>query len=378
MDDPLPPLLQLPTNETSSKRTYTALTRAGVVSPTFNPSPALIAEGISILETVRDVPIALGRCIRHWYAEYGESYCQGPLVKAAWQTVEETLLPQLLNDSSPTELSRLCEESFKCTSEPPRWPLSPADGALVQALSTNGVRWECIGLYFALSGVELAPLVEDPEGVCFAVEKWGPTRKRAMERTLEASLQCYRICEQMGQINDLTMWLLLVASMMSTWCYGDDSYLAFRLMGDLSSVIGALGFHRATQDGPQPPFYLQELRKRAMVSAHEYDKGQATFVGRPPRLNRNYLGLGLPLDLPDRYLIGTPEDFAIAAATLDKDGWRTDGSVTSITRVRATHLLERVREEALELSLGSQTTDIDTRAQYVENPWSTPHVIIGY
>lgn len=366
MDDPLPPLLQLPANENSQKRTYTAITRAGVVSPAFTPSPALIAEGISILETARDSPLALGRTIRYWSHETGESPCQGPLVKASWQAVEETLLPLLRNDSSPAAISRLCERTFDCTSQSPQWPLSPADGALVQALSMEGVRWECVGLYLALSGVMLAPLQDDPEGVCFAAEKWGPTRKRAMERTLDASIQCYRICEQMGQINDLTMWLLLVAAMLSTWCYGDDSYLAFRLMGDISSVIGALGFHRATNDDPLQPYYLQELRKRAMVSAHEHDKGQATFVGRPPRLNRNYIGPGLPLDLPDHVVIGTPEAFAAAAANLDKDGWSTDGTVHAITRSRAMLPLVRVREEALELSLGSQAINIESQARYAE------------
>jgi hypothetical protein len=241
--------------------------------------------------------------------------------------------------------------------------MSPANGAFEQTFSTGGVRWDVVGIYCALSGFVIAPMREGADSIVLSSEKWGPTRKHAMERALDTCAQCYSICERMGQINDLTMSLLTIATMLATWCYGDDSYQAWRLMGDLASVTSALGFYRTSHDEALLPAYLQDLRKRAVVGAHELDKGLATFVGRPPRLNRHYMGVGLPMDLPDSALLGPPENLALAAADLDSDGWNTHGLFHSSTRIRAVTVLLAIREEALELSLGSQVDDTVLRSR---------------
>lgn len=363
MDNVLSPLLEPPANEPASKRTYTAITRTGIASPAFTATPTLLAQGIELLETLRDSPVALTRVTELWYAYYGDDACQGALVKASWQAVETGLLSRIRADSSPTAISNLCDEVFKRTSQPLRWPISPADGQLVQSFSAEGVRWETLGIYYALIGAVIGQMKEGADSIVFAAEKWGPDLKCAMERMLDSCLQCYSICERMGQINDLTMSLLILAAMLTTWCYGDDSYQAWRLMGDLASVTVALGYHGAVHDETQGPLYLQQFRKRAMATAHELDKGQATFVGRPPRLSRHYAGLGLPLDLPDAALLGTPEALAAASSKLDGDGWNTEGLVHAATRIRAVYVLLEIREEALEISLGPRINDITWRAR---------------
>lgn len=254
---------------------------------------------------------------------------------------------------------------FKHTSQPLRWPSSPANGALVQAFSDEGVRWETLGLYFALIGAVLGRMKEGPESVLFASEKWGPDRRYAMQRMLDSCLQCYCICERMGQVNDLTVWHLNLATMLTTWCYGDDSYQAWRLMGDLASAVVALGYHDTTQDDSHVPFYLQQFRKRALAGAHELDKGLATFVGRPPHLSRRYIGLDPPLDLPSSVIMGPPEGLAAAISKLDSNGWNTEGRVYPITRTRAVAMLIGIREEALELSLRPRNDDVNRRSRCV-------------
>lgn len=369
MDNVLSPLLEPPANESVSKRTYTAITRTGIAAPAFTASPAILAEGISVLETLRDAPLALTRAVELWYGLWGDDTCSGPLVKASWQAVEEALLPKLRADSSTPAISALCDDIFKRTSQPLRWPASPADGAIVQAFSKGGVRWETLGIYFAHIGVVLGPMREGPESILFASEKWGPDRKRAMERVLDSCLQCYHICERMGQINDLTVWLLNLAIMLTTWCYGDDSYQAWRLMGDLASVVVALGYHGTNaQDDSQVPMYLQQLRKRALAGAHELDKGLATFVGRPPHLSRHYVGLGPPLDLPASVLMGAPAALEEAIGKLDSNGWNTEGLVHPTARIRTVSMLMGIREEALELSLGPRDHDVNGRSQFVATP----------
>jgi len=363
----LPPLLELHGNDSASKHTYTAKARTGVASPTFTPSPALLAEGIAVLETLLDTPTALTLVTELWYSDWGDDACQGALVKASWQAVVETLLPRLRVDSSAPAVSEICASMFKRTSQPLRWPTSPANGALVQAFSADGLRWETLGLYFALIGAVLGRMKEGPESVLFVSEKWGPDRRCVMQRMLDSCLQCYRICERMGQINDLTVWHLNLATMLTTWCYGDDSYQAWRLMGDLASAVIALGYHGTAKDDSDVPFYLQQFRRRALAGAHELDKGLATFVGRPPHLSRRYVGLDPPLDLPSSVIMGTPEALAAAISRLDSNGWNTEGRVYPITRTRAVAMLIGIREEALELSLGPPNDNVKWRSRFV-NP----------
>jgi hypothetical protein len=363
MDNVLSPLLEPSANDTTSKRTYTAITRTGIASPAFTASPALLAEGITLLATLRDAPVALKRVVESWYADWGDDSCQGTLVKASWQAVEAALVPSLRADSSPKAVSGLCDSMFERTAQPLYWPISPANGAVIHAFSADGVRWETLGIFFALVGAILGQMKEGSDTLLFASEKWGPDRKRAMERTLDASLQCYRICERMGQINDLTVWHLNLAIMLVTWCYGDDSYQAWRLMGDLASVVVALGYHGTPQDEPQVTLYLQEFRKRALAGAHELDIGLATFVGRPPHLSRRYIGLGIALDLPGSVLLGPPEALEVAITKLDSNGWNQDGLVYATTRIRCVSMLVEIREGALELSLGPRANDVTRRAQ---------------
>jgi hypothetical protein len=134
-------------------------------------------------------------------------------------------------------------------------------------------------------------------------------------------------------------------------------------MGDLSSAITALGFHKGFKGGESGPPYLVELRKRVMALAHERDKELATFVGRPPRLSRRYCTVDLPLDLPDSAIIGPVEHFEAARAKLDENGWSGDVMVHPVSRLRAILLLSIIREEVLELSLGPPMPNIAQQAR---------------
>jgi hypothetical protein len=68
--------------------------------------------------------------------------------------------------------------------------------------------------------------------------------------------------------------------LLATWCFGDDSYHALRLVGSMSSVVFALGFYKGVQNDPSVPFYMKEIRKRAVACAHDLDKVCASFTLR--------------------------------------------------------------------------------------------------
>ena len=360
MDDVLSPLIESAVNERVSTRTYTAITRTGIATPLFAPSPALIREGEAILETLRDSPKALGDLVDSWYRSFGGMYPCGPLIKTCWTVVHDVLVQSLQNEFDLMDLTRQSRIMFSKTAQPQRWPQSPANGALERTFSTDGIRWDVVGIYFALVGNALG---DGAGAIDFTRETWGPSQKAARERMLQASMQCYTFCERIGQVNDLTVSLLFNTTLLATWCYGDDSYQAWRLMGDLASLISAVGFCRDAQDGQTVPTYLQELRKRAMEQCHQLDKGLATFVGRPPRLYRRHYDLGAPLDLSEDVLFGATEDLQSAIKELDGEGWNTKGLLYPVSGLRAQHKLITVREEALELAMSYNAEDISLQSQ---------------
>jgi hypothetical protein len=49
-------------------------------------------------------------------------------------------------------------------------------------------------------------------------------------------------------------------------------------------------------------------------------------------------------------------------ASLDSDGWNTDGKIRSSTLIRTRTLVAFIREEVLQLSLGTVILDLEKRA----------------
>ncbi|KAJ5758373.1 hypothetical protein N7520_005529 [Penicillium odoratum] len=77
--------------------------------------------------------------------------------------------------------------------------------------------------------------------------------------------------------------------------------------------------------------------------------------------------MDLPLDLPDSISIGPVEQFEIARANLDKNGWSGNVMVNPVSRFRAVLLLSMICEEVLELSIGPQTPNIAEKASPIHS-----------
>jgi hypothetical protein len=185
----------------------------------------------------------------------------------------------LLSNRSALDLASISEAIFDRTSSPPVFPPNPASGALESAFSVQALRWEMIGLYCAQIGVYLGE-EKDRSFSLSAHESWKTDRKTLMHRAFQACIQCESFCGSMGAINDLTLWFIMLTTLLATWCFGDDSYHALRLVGSMSSVIFALGFYKGVQNDPSVPFYMTEIRKRAVACAHDLDKVCASFTSR--------------------------------------------------------------------------------------------------
>lgn len=128
-----------------------------------------------------------------------------------------------------------------------------------------------------------------------------------------------------------------------------------------------MGIHQGNATDSETPFFLAELRKRIFTSVYGHDKILATFLGRPPRLSHRYCKMEMPLDLSDDQLFNSgtgPEQDAIVAS-LDANGWNTSGQLSSTTWGRVWFQHCCIREDILEIALGTGDEDITSRANQV-------------
>jgi hypothetical protein len=131
-------------------------------------------------------------------------------------------------------------------------------------------------------------------------------------------------------------------------------------MGDLASTIFAMGFHQDPSNQPKVPFFLSELRRRSFANSYSSDKALSTFFGRPPRIAMRYSSCRPPYDLTDEELVAPAEVRNRAIEKLDPAGWNTSNNgVHRQTMARLKLILNSVREEVLELSLGPPARDVE-------------------
>lgn len=142
-------------------------------------------------------------------------------------------------------------------------------------------------------------------------------------------------------------------------------YMSWQRTGELIDTIVALGLHQGNPVDHQTPFFLSEMRKKVFIAAYGRDKQVATFLGRPPRLSHRYCKMELPLDLTNNELFLEGPELSAVLANLDADGWNTTRNLhrTTWQRVWVQHC--RIREDILEIALGTEDDNILLQAEQV-------------
>jgi hypothetical protein len=101
------------------------------------------------------------------------------------------------------------------------------------------------------------------------------------------------------------------------------------------------------------------------ASVYNLDKSLCTFVGRPPRISRKYCymqQLLLGLDIESWRLQGRALEEAVDR--LDSADWDTGSSLRGVHWTRCSLICNMMREDILELSLGTLPQDDFAIAQY--------------
>lgn len=143
-------------------------------------------------------------------------------------------------------------------------------------------------------------------------------------------------------------------------------YQAWRRLSDLVATIYAAGLHLENDGAENLPFFLRQWRRRCFVAAYSMDKMIATFFGRPPLMNGRFCTPTAPLDLSDEVLVAGGEVLEKAIAELDSSGWNREGKLHTVTPTRIRYFLAIIREETLEVVLGThQQPDLIQKSKYI-------------
>ncbi|KAM0326240.1 hypothetical protein ACHAQA_006837 [Verticillium albo-atrum] len=229
----------------------------------------------------------------------------------------------------------------------------PDSDRWIQSFSGRNLRWDSLGVVFvywahgARSKRPYRRKIDDPSD--------DPYSLAVLQECIDL---CVELSRGASEGNALLLYVLFERAILESMIAGDASPSVWRYHGEAAGLIMYLGIHAENAQQPYVPTLAGEVRRRLCGYVLTIDKVGATFTGRPPLMSRRYISTPLPLDLRNEDLMGDRETIARAVATLDENGWNTDGGLYPATVVRARTLLASVKDEIIEIALGNdnQTT----------------------
>ncbi|KAH7145479.1 hypothetical protein B0J13DRAFT_553560 [Dactylonectria estremocensis] len=161
-----------------------------------------------------------------------------------------------------------------------------------QMLGKN-LRWESLGIFFvaasraAYDTPYFTPLYSTNE-----------QRRRLIKALTYIGDSCLETCLELDCLNDLQLVLQYENFIVHSQVDGDQSYHSWRRIGDVASSLFALGYHEKVE-GSDIPAFIVELRKTCFARIYAADKSLAVFLGRPPRIVKDYCHFKIPSNLQD-------------------------------------------------------------------------------
>lgn len=224
--------------------------------------------------------------------------------------------------------------------------------------------WEIIGVYLTACGLSLLGQNHHVGGQIL-IRNVSHDKQHLVFRIFEASDIVVSLCnESVTSGSDLGFWLLIDNCIHATQVLGDAHFAVWSKLGDIATAVFARGLHEDS-DKIIEPFWLMEVRRRALSQAYAMDKMLSTFVGRPPRISKRYCNIHIPLDLELVDLTLDDQALKERCLALDPAGWRLRNSSHTdklSASVRMFTLGALLREETLELCLSPSRSDIRGKA----------------
>ncbi|KAJ4385805.1 hypothetical protein N0V93_010236 [Gnomoniopsis smithogilvyi] len=258
-----------------------------------------------------------------------------------------------LTTQDPGKVRKLSERIWRNTLTPLEFDRTTSAVEWAKLGSGVSLRWEVLGLIS--SSIGLVVMETPTSDQIYAENK--VSRSCLLGRMQEIAEKCLVFCRYCEVLEDSFIWLLLEYSTLIQAIKGDRHYSSYRASGEACSAVIAMGLHQAIKPTEKVPFFLAELRKEAFLCAYYAEISLATCLGRPPRLSYRYCSIDPPLDLTQAQLNQTGEDLAATLASLDEDGYNKSGTIQSKTSVRAWVHFIKLREDVVDLALGSYSRE---------------------
>lgn len=248
-------------------------------------------------------------------------------------------------------------------------PLKQIDDPVgwIASFSGANTRWEVMGLLFI--GFAYG-LLSCPENQLSIASEEKPRDRNALVAEMKS---CIETCIELsnGSLNSLVCNLLYWNVLLDTVLSGDSSKLivqrlygpldslileglsAWRLHNDLVGTTVAFGLH--CYQGASGITLQSEQTKTLGACIFWNDKELSLFTGRPPSLSHRYYSFPPPLDLSDETLVCGGAEFERKIASLDQNGWNTQGRIFEATIVRMMLVFAVILDEIMEMFLGNQS-----------------------
>ncbi|KAL2812994.1 hypothetical protein BJX63DRAFT_395390, partial [Aspergillus granulosus] len=227
-------------------------------------------------------------------------------------------------------------------------------------------RWDVIGLIFALLGTATFQISQN-EAVLKRDGMPGKDKHGLRKIAMAASDMCFQFSHKLGAISDPLLWTAMQRTVFLVEMHGSADYRSWQSLGEVASLTFALGLHQCKID-ERAPFFLSEIRCRALVCAYAMDKDISTILARPPRICRRYCNFRFPLDLDWADVVADAPIRDAAIRRLGPDGWDThDHLGHECSRPRATLLSNILREMILEVSLSCTVDNLEDMVKKIRH-----------
>ncbi|KAK4561393.1 hypothetical protein LTR86_004710 [Recurvomyces mirabilis] len=321
-----------------------------------------IQRGAEILALLRDIPL---------YEKFTQRFydlCDGILVMQPahriWVDELWSEFGRLLMEGKPDQLRSLSELVWRNTLKPMQVHGQTTAQQWARCASGRYLRWEIVGSILTHTGLTAMGL-SNWDSIFDNIRDRYVDRATFAERMRKASEFCLCFCYEAEVLNELYLCFMYEDLILVECLKGDAHYAAWQRTGEVCDAVVAMGLHQGNPVDAETPFFLSQLRKKIFVSVYGRDKVIATFLGRPPRLSHRYCKMEIPLDLSDNELFSTAPELELAVSKLDANGWNTSGELSRTTWQRVWFQHCQVREDILEIALGSQMEDITYKAEQV-------------
>ncbi|PLB40808.1 uncharacterized protein BDW47DRAFT_134602 [Aspergillus candidus] len=309
-----------------------------------------------ILSQLRYLPVIEKR-LHQYYSSKHNALVPKPVVLHLLETLRADLVSSshiLGEEGERVELGNVSEISetvlLASSTEVVITPSLDLHGFVALFCGPN-LRVETIGLLYTMAARASACFVdrdEDKDDAFFQDMVWYSTLTLRLARDLAP------------QSTDVIVWLANENAHLRSFLEGDASLGVWRLVGDLTTDLLALGLNReATYSPERTPFFLAECRRKCFVTEYYLEKMFGLVFNLPPRITSRYVDVKLPLDLSDDEIFAqTPKELEEAKNRLTEDGWNTDGKFRAATWARLRYILSQFREGIVEYHFqASQTAD---------------------